>query len=155
MENIIFYSYHQTNSTGQINTGNEIICWPGWRAPGMESGGEGKGGFPWATSPLQSQRPGSAGRKLGISSVSALEISDPLGAGSRSCGSPEGVPVMKPEGGRLRRSLRGWCHLGQRSVGSGTSDLLTTCSVVTAPLLAWPSQEREERKKKKKKRGVE
>lgn len=114
-----------------------------------ESGGRGEGGFPWARSPLQSPSQGSAGRKLGISLLSALEISD---TGSCSCGSPEGVPVMKPEGGGLKRSFCGWCNLGQPCLGSDTSDLVTTCSVVTAPLLAWWSQEREE---KKKRRGVE
>lgn len=123
------------------------------RALGMESGGRGKGGVPWATSPLPSHSRGSAGRKLCISLVSAVEISYPLGAGSCSCGSPEGVPVMKPEGGRLKRSFWEWCNLGQHSVGSDTSDLVTTCSVVTAPLLAWWSQEREETKRKKKKEG--
>lgn len=97
--------------------------------------------------PLESHSQGSAGRKLWISSVSALEISDPLGTGSCSCGSPEGVPVMKPEGGRLKHGFWEWCNLGQHSIGSDTSDLVTTCGVVTAPLLAWWSQEREERKK--------
>lgn len=118
--------------------------WAGEPQGRRESGGRGEGGFPWARSPLQSPSQGSAGRKLGISLLSALEISD---TGSCSCGSPEGVPVMKPEGGGLKRSFCGWCNLGQPWLGSDTSDLVTTCSVVTAPLLAWWSQEREEKKK--------
>lgn len=120
---------------------------PAREPQGWSQVAEGREASPWATSPLQSHSQGSAGRKLWISLVSALEISDPLGAGSCSCGSPEGVPVMKPEGGRLKHSFWEWCNLGQHSVGSDTSDLVTTCGVVTAPLLAWWSQEREERKK--------
>lgn len=70
---------------------------------GLESPREGgsqvaEGRLSLSNEPSPKSQPGQCW-KLGISLVSALEISDPLGTGSCSCGSPEGVPVMKPEGG--------------------------------------------------------